>query len=97
VHSALIHHHFGSKEQLYNPALSLLIDPIEALTRLTQLPRDQFPEALVRHAVSIRRDPNAGPILHAPLRRAVSDPDQAALLRSHAESVVVPRIAAALA
>jgi hypothetical protein len=38
----------------------------------------------------------AGPVLHALLRRAISDPDQTALLRSHAESVVVPRIAAAL-
>jgi AcrR family transcriptional regulator len=96
VHPALIHHHFGSKEQLYNAALSLPVDPIETLTRLTQVPRDQFPEALVRHFIATWRDPQAGPILHALLRRAISDPDQTALLRSHTESVLVPRIAAAL-
>ena len=96
VHPALIHHHFGSKEQLYNAALSLPVDPIETLTRLTQVPRNQFPEALVRHFVSTWRDPQAGPVLHALLRRAVSEPDQTALLRSHAETVLVPRIASAL-
>ena len=96
VHPALIHHHFGSKEQLYNAALSLPVEPIETLTRLTQLPREEFPEQLVRHFVSTWRDPQAGPVLHALLRRAVSEPDQAALLRSHAETVLVPRIASAL-
>jgi AcrR family transcriptional regulator len=96
VHPALIHHHFGSKEQLYNAALSLPVEPIETLTRLTQLPRAEFPEQLVRHFVSTWRDPQAGPILHALLRRAVSEPDQTALLRSHAETVLVPRIASAL-
>jgi hypothetical protein len=40
--------------------------------------------------------PQAEPVLHALLRRAISDPDQTALLRSHAETVLVPRIAAAL-
>ena len=96
VHPALIGHHFGSKEQLYNAALSLPVDPIEVLTRLTQLPRQKFPEALVRHFVTTWRDPQAGPVLHALLRRAISEPDQTALLRSHAELVVMPRIAAAL-
>lgn len=96
VHPALIHHHFGSKEQLYNAALSLPVDPIEVLTRLTQVPREEFPEQLVRHFVSTWRDPQAGPVLHALLRRAISEPDQTALLRSHAETVLVPRIAAAL-
>ena len=96
VHPALIHHHFGSKEQLYNVALNLPVDPIETLTRLTQVPRDQFPEALVRHFIATWRDPQAGPILHVLLRRAISDPGQTALLRSHAETVLVPRIAAAL-
>lgn len=96
VHPALIHHHFGSKEQLYNTALSLPVDPIETLTRLTQLPREEFPEQLVRHFVSTWRDPQAGPVLHALLRRAISEPGQAALLRSHAETVLVPRIASAL-
>jgi AcrR family transcriptional regulator len=96
VHPALIHHHFGSKEQLYNAALSLPVDPIEVLTRLTQVPREEFPEQLVRHFIATWRDPQAGPILHAVLRRAISEPDQTALVRSHAETVLVPRIAAAL-
>jgi AcrR family transcriptional regulator len=96
VHPALIHHHFGSKEQLYDAALSLPVDPIETLTRLTQVPRDQFPEALVRHFIATWRDAQAGLVLHALLRRAISDPDQTALLRSHAETVLVPRIATAL-
>ncbi len=96
VHPALIHHHFGSKEQLYDAALSLPVDPIETLTRLTQVPRSQFPEALVRHFIATWRDPQAGPVLHALLRRAISEPDQTALLRSHAETVLVPRIATAL-
>ena len=66
------------------------------VTRLTQVPREEFPEQLVRHFIATWRDPQAGPVLHALLRRAISEPGQTALLRSHAETVLIPRIAAAL-
>jgi AcrR family transcriptional regulator len=95
VHPALIHHYFGTKEQLYNAALSLPVDPIDVVTELARIPRDEFPEALVRHFVATWRDSNAGPILHAKLRRAFADPNPLALLRTLADSVDVPRIAAA--
>jgi hypothetical protein len=45
--------------------------------------------------VTTWRDPHAGPILHAQLRRALVEPERLELLRSLCKTLIVPRIAAA--
>lgn len=94
VHPSMLHYHFGSKQQLYGDALNLPVDPWEVMTRLlTQIPRQQFPAAFVRHAVSTWRDPADGARLRAMLRRALSDPGGATMMRTHFDSVVIPQMA----
>ncbi len=66
VNQGLVHHYFGSKEQLYREALNLTVDPWEVLTRLLDdTPREHFAGALVRQFVSTWRDPVLGPQLRA--------------------------------
>lgn len=97
VHQGLVHHYFGSKEQLYREALDPTVDPWEVLTRLLDdTPRDRFAAALTRQFVSTWRDPVLGPQLRARARRAYGDPDTTSLIRAHLQTVLIPRFATAL-
>jgi AcrR family transcriptional regulator len=94
VHPGLLHHYFGSKNELYRQALDLSVDPWEVLTRLLDdTPREQFPEALVRQFVCTWRDPVLGPRLQA---QTYGDPDGTNITRTHLETVLIPRFAQAL-
>ena len=97
VNAGLLHHYFGSKQELYREALDLSVDPWEVLTRLLDnTPRDQLPEALVRQFVTGWRDPLLGPRLRARARETYGDPDGTSITRAHLETVLIPRFAHAL-
>jgi AcrR family transcriptional regulator len=97
VNPALIHHYFGSKDQLFLAALNMPINPAEAITQLLAAgPRAELPERLVRYFITAWRDPIIGQSLQAALRRAVGDEDSAALFRNLAENVLLTRAASAL-
>jgi AcrR family transcriptional regulator len=97
VNPALVHHHFGRKEQLFLAALALPVNPAEVIGQLlAEGPRAEFPDRLVRYFVGAWRDPVIGLALQAVLRRAVSDPGSAALLRNLAENVLLDRAAGLL-
>ena len=97
VHPGLLHHYFGSKQQLYRDALELPVDPWEVLTRLLDdTPRDQFAGALVRQFVSTWRDPASGARLRALARQTYADPEATSMTRAHVATVLIPRFAAAL-
>jgi AcrR family transcriptional regulator len=97
VHAALIHHHFGTKEQLYAAAFGGPVDHFETLVHsLADAPRGDAAEVLVRHFVSTWRNEETGPALRALARGWFGDPAGTALLRAHVDSVVIPALAAAL-
>ncbi|MEP7022922.1 MAG: TetR family transcriptional regulator [Actinomycetota bacterium] len=97
VNPALVHHHFGTKDQLFLAALQLPFHPGEVIEHLLAAgPRDEFPERLVRYFVGAWRDPVTGQALQAVLRRGVSDEDSAALLRNLVENVLLERAASVL-
>ena len=97
VHPGLLHHYFGTKQQLYRDALDLPVDPWEVLTRLlTGTPRDQLPDALARQFVSTWRDPATGAPLRALARRTYGDPDATSMARAHLATALIPRFASAL-
>jgi AcrR family transcriptional regulator len=97
VHPGLLHHYFGSKQQLYRDALDLPVDPWEVLTRLlVDTPRDQLADALARQFVSTWRDPASGTRLRAMARRTYGDPDATSMARAHLQTVLIPRFARAL-
>lgn len=97
VHQALVHYHFGSKQQLYRDALDLPVDPWEVLSRLVDtIPREQLAEALTRQVVSAWRDRDTGVRLRALIRQAFSEPDGTRILRAHLETVVIPHLTKSL-
>jgi AcrR family transcriptional regulator len=97
VNPALIHHYFGTKEQLFLGALSLPINPAEVIAQvLAAGPRRQFPERFVRYFVAAWRDPVVGQALQAVLRRAATDENTATLVRNLAENVLLVRASDAL-
>jgi AcrR family transcriptional regulator len=97
VNPALIHHYFGTKDQLFLAALHWPLDPVSVVTELLATgPRAQFPRRFAHAFIAAWRDQDTGPALQAVLRRAVADSNNAALLRGLADSVLLPRIAAAL-
>jgi AcrR family transcriptional regulator len=97
VQPGLLHHFFGSKEQLYREALDLSVDPWEVLTMLLDdTPREQFAEALVRQFVTSWRDPVLGPRLRARARETYGDANATSMTRTHLDTVLVPHFASAL-
>jgi AcrR family transcriptional regulator len=97
VNPALVHHHFGRKEELFLAALALPVNPAEVIGQLlAEGPREEFGDRLARYFVGAWRDPVIGLALQAVLRRAVSDEDSAALLRNLAENVLLDRAASLL-
>jgi AcrR family transcriptional regulator len=97
VNPALIHHYFGSKDQLFLAALNMPVNPAQVIVQLLAAgPRSEFPERIVRYFIVAWRDPAIGQALQAVLRRAVSDEASAALIRNLVENVLLPRAADAL-
>jgi AcrR family transcriptional regulator len=97
VHAAMINHHFGTKQQLYDAAFGAPVDHYDTLTRrFDQIPRTRAAEALVRHFVTTWRDPIDGPALRSTARGWFGDPAATNLLRHHVETVVIPGLATAL-
>jgi AcrR family transcriptional regulator len=97
VQPGLLHHYFGSKQQLYREALDLSVDPWDVLTKLLQdTPRGQFAEALVRQFVASWRDPLLGPRLRARARQTYGEPGGTRMTQVHLDTVLIPRFARAL-
>lgn len=97
VNAALVHHYFGTKEQLFVAALDLPLNPADVVTTLLAAgPRDEFAPSFVRFFVRAWRDPVTGPRLQAVMRSAVSTEHGAALIRELAEDVLLTRVADAL-
>jgi AcrR family transcriptional regulator len=97
VNAALVHHYFGTKQQLFVAALNLPINPVEVIaTLLATRPRAEFAEGFVRIFLAAWRDPATGQPLQALLRSAASTEQGAAMIRNLAENVILDQAAAAL-
>jgi AcrR family transcriptional regulator len=97
VNPALVHHYFGSKDQLFLAVLQWPLDPVGLITGLLASgPRSRFPRRFTAAFIAAWRDHVTGPALQALARRAIGDPDSAALMRNLVESVLLPRVARAL-
>ena len=97
VDPALVHHYFGSKQQLFAACLELPVDPEALVPMLLDGPRDGVGERVVRTFVGIwDAVPGQGPML-ALLRSAVSSPQAAESLRDFLTRVVLGPLAAAAA
>lgn len=69
VDAALVHHYFGSKDDLFVAALALPVDPRAVIGAAVDGPAEEAAEKLLRTFLSIWDDPGFQPALLATVRR----------------------------
>ena len=96
VNPALIHHFYGTKEQVFVAALNLPVDPPLVVAMLTDGPRDKIGERVLRLFLGVWRDSaTRAPFLA--LIRSVSTNEQAAqMMRQFIERAMLTRVSEAL-
>src|SRR6266542_265436 len=83
VNAALVHHYFGSKEQVFVAAMNLPLNPADLISRLRDGgPRAQLGERVVRLFARTWRDP--------------ATEQGATMMRQFVEDVMLPRVSAEL-
>jgi AcrR family transcriptional regulator len=81
VDPALVHHYFGSKQQLFVAAMELPLDLPALVPRLLEGPRDDLGKRFVRFVLELWETPATRPLLLGVVRSATTDPIAAAMLR----------------
>ena len=95
VDPALVHHYFGTKDDLFVAALEIPVDPREALAPVVAAGPDGAGERLLRTFLAVWDDPAIQPGLLALARSMVAD-DAGGLVREGFIPVVVGPVLAAL-
>ena len=92
VDPALVHHYFGTKQELFVAAVRLPVNPVEQLTAVLAAEPDQVGQRLVETFLSIWDHAAGQSPLLALIRSAVSDKDAAAMLREFITEEVLGQI-----
>jgi AcrR family transcriptional regulator len=95
VDPALVHHYFGTKDDLFVAALEIPVDPREVLAPVVAAGPDGAGERLLRAFLGVWDDPAVQPGLLALARSLVAD-DSGGLVREGFIPVVVGPVLAAL-
>jgi AcrR family transcriptional regulator len=93
VDPALVHHYFGSKEDLFTAVVAPPVDPAVILRRVLAGDAGTVGERVVRTFLGVWDDPVTGPAFHGLLRGAVEHDESARLLREFFAARVVRRLA----
>ena len=96
VDPSLVHHYFGTKDDLLMAALALPTDPRELLGPIVAAGPDGAGERLVRTLLSVWDDPRVQPALLAVARSVIGD-DGGRLVKEGFIPVVIGPVLAALA
>ncbi len=91
VDSALIHHYFGTKQQLFAAAIHIPVDPMVVLGPIRQTPIDELGYALPMLLVPLW-DSEIGDSLIATIRSLLTGSD-VSLFRSFLQEVIVAEVA----
>ncbi len=81
VDPALIHHYFGSKQQLFVAAMEFPFDPALLVARILEGPREELGERFARFILELWETPAVTSLLLGVVRSATTDPVAAAMLR----------------
>jgi AcrR family transcriptional regulator len=93
VDPALVHHYFGTKQNLFVAAVEIPVNPIEAFITLVSEDRETLGERLLTLFLSVwDRADNRSPVL-ALIRSAVSEERAAAMLREFITEEILGRVA----
>jgi len=95
VDPALVHHYFGTKQNLFAAVVELPVDPEVVLTVIDSVPVDELGAAIVRTIASIWDSP-AGPAAVAAMRSLLAGADPT-LVRTFLLEIVLERVRARIA
>jgi AcrR family transcriptional regulator len=96
VNPALVHHFFGSKDQVFVAALNLPFNPSMLVDTLLEGPREQIGERILRLFLGLWQDPDTQLPFFALVRSVTTSPEVADQLRQFLETAVLAKVAAAL-
>jgi AcrR family transcriptional regulator len=96
VNGALLHHFFGSKQQLFAAAMNLPVNPAELVPSILAGPRDGVGERLVRAFLAVWATPEGRTPFVAMLRAAATNEQVAVMMRQFIERTVLAGVARAL-
>jgi AcrR family transcriptional regulator len=96
VNPALVHHFFGTKDRMFVAALNLPIDPGAVVARLTDGPREETAQRLLRMFLELWREPDNRASFLALVRSVSTNERAAMMLRQFIERVMLTRLAEAL-
>ncbi|MEO7981132.1 MAG: TetR family transcriptional regulator [Sporichthyaceae bacterium] len=96
VDPALVHHYFGTKEQVFVAAMELPFDPAEQLPQVLAGDPDGTGERLVRLFLSVWEQPGFRTPMLGLLRSALTGEQGAATLREFVGSALLGRVAVAV-
>ncbi|MEU8828712.1 TetR family transcriptional regulator [Streptomyces sp. NPDC048636] len=96
VDPALVHHYFGSKDQVFGAAIELILAPAMAVPEVVQGSREGAGERMARHILGIWENPVTRLPLLAVMRSALTNEAAAAVLRELIGRRVLLRMAGEL-
>lgn len=90
VDAALVHHYFGSKDDLFVAALELPVDPRAVIGAAVAGPAEEAAEKLLRTFLSVWDDPGFQPALLATVRRILEPGGDKLIREGFLPVVLVP-------
>ncbi|AXG78494.1 TetR/AcrR family transcriptional regulator [Streptomyces paludis] len=96
VDAALVHHYFGTKDEMFAAAIEVSFEPALLVTPLFTADRDHIGEQLARHFIAIWENPATRAPLLAVIRSALTHEAAATVLRSFLLRRLLGRIAGEL-
>jgi AcrR family transcriptional regulator len=96
VDPALVHHYFGTKEQVFVAAMELPFTPAELVPQILDGPRDELGERLARTFLGVWSHPDLRAPLLGMLRSAMTSEQGATMMREFVGSALLGRLAAAI-
>jgi AcrR family transcriptional regulator len=96
VNPALVHHFFGSKEQLFVAAVGLPFTPEELIPRILEGPREEVGQRFVHVFLAVWRGPDTRQPFLALVRSLPANERAAAMMREFLEATLLRPVAEAL-
>lgn len=96
VDPALVHHYFGTKDQLFLDTVGVPVDPGEVIPAVLEGDRAQIGARLVTMFLRVWGDPVSGPVLLAIVRSGLQHDWSARMLREFLTSQILRRVVAKL-
>jgi AcrR family transcriptional regulator len=96
VNPALVHHFFGTKDQVFAAVLDFPVDPAALRARLLDGPREGFGRRVLTEMLTVWGDPDGRDAGLALVRAAMTNPTAAVMLRQFVERVLLHSVGEAL-